>query len=120
MERVKALILNGSPRRGGGTSAASRLLESDIIVLASPVYVDAMSGLMKTAMDRLAWLRQTEASLDLDWWASRGLLERGRAWLTPSARAFPPSLILARCASSIIALGMWGPRRARRGPARGS
>jgi multimeric flavodoxin WrbA len=273
MERVKALILNGSPRRGGGTSAASRLLaagleaglgpgsavevldladlrilpcrgcrlcfdrgedacpleddlawltqsllESDIIVLASPVYVDAMSGLMKTVVDRLAWLchrpglggklgfvltttgsadsgrakaslaqalrfwgarsmgslgilagarlspegleaarprleraarglsraalaglgdrpgflallvfqvqrrawlRQAEASLDLDWWSSRGLLERGRAWLTPRAKAFPPSLAVARCAASIIALGMWGPRKARRGPRRG-
>lgn len=266
---MKALILNGSPRRGGGTAAVARrfaaslkeglgpaasvevldladlrieaclgcrscfdrgedacprkddiprltlsLIETDILVLASPVYVDSMSGLMKTTLDRLAWLchrpglggklgfvftttgsadsgrtraslaqalrfwgartagslcvlagarltpeglekagpgleraalglakaareglgkkpsflalvifqvqrqawlRETEPSLDLEWWTSRGLLERGRAWLSPDARAALPRLVLARWAASLIALGMWGPRR-RHGP----
>lgn len=271
---MKALILNGSPRRGGGTAAVSRrfaaslqkglgpsasvevldlvdlhieaclgcrlcfdrgedacprdddlawlsqaILGSDILVLASPVYVDSMSGLMKTTLDRLAWLchrpglggrlgfvltttgsadsgrtraslvqalrywgvrtlgshcvlagarlspegleragtgldraalrlaraalgslglrpsllallvfqvqrqawlRETEPSLDLAWWTSRGLLQKGRAWLSPEARVAFPSLALARWAASLIALVMWGPRRARRGPRRGA
>lgn len=152
MPAMKALVLNGSPRRGGGTASLSRsfaeglrrclgpssqvevldlvdyhieacrgcrlcfdrgedacpleddlpwlkerLLESGLIVLASPVYVDAMSGLMKTLVDRLAWL------------CHRPLLGGKVAYVLTTTGSMP-SAPTAR--SLRKALGFWGARTA--------
>ena len=65
----KIVILNGSPRKNGNTSALVKSFtegaesEAEVVVLASPLYYWTMSGQLRTALDRLFALEEGDGNL---------------------------------------------------------